>query len=195
MGSRNLELSIYVDGQSSLPRSEIVSGGDAKQNQGRGRRGSLQTGTNVFKDKYLPSLSLLPFAAATTVGILAPRQKSYGTGSSPSIFHACLPLSLSPPLWRRRCQRSLALKLSLSHGRNTRGENGRQDLLAKSGYTCILHRGGRLSPGTATNYTYNRTCTTCTVCVSPATKLTVTRAPRRSVAVAVTRRLCDFHGS
>ena len=100
MGSRNLELSIYVDGQSSLPRSEIVSGGDAKQNQGRGRRGSLQTGTNVFKDKYLPSLSLLPFAAATTVGILAPRQKSYGTGSSPSIFHACLPLSLSPSLLR-----------------------------------------------------------------------------------------------
>ena len=56
MGSRNLELSIYVDGQSSLPRSEIVSGGDAKQNQGRGRRGSLQTGTNLFKDKYHPSL-------------------------------------------------------------------------------------------------------------------------------------------
>ena len=43
------------------------------------------------------STSLSPSAAATTVGILAVRQKSYGTGSSPSIFHASLFLpSLSP---------------------------------------------------------------------------------------------------
>ena len=60
---------------------------------GRGK-GSWQTGTNLYKDEYL---SLSPSAAATTVGILAVRQKSYGTGSSPSIFHASLFLpSLSP---------------------------------------------------------------------------------------------------
>ena len=44
------------------------------------------------------STSLSPSAAAaTTVGILAVRQKSYGTGSSPSIFHASLFLPLSLP--------------------------------------------------------------------------------------------------
>ena len=56
-------------------------------------------------------------------------------------------LGVGGPRRRRQPSRSSS-PFPFSHGRNTRGENARQDLLAKSGYTCILHReGGRAGAG------------------------------------------------